>query len=97
MIENFPLLFILSKIEELMQCIPLKANSLKSLFDSAILVSPEFLFIQPFKTISELKKSFREEFLDLMFENNILGFQHEAKLIDVGRPESVIEAEKYFK
>ena len=63
MIENFPLLFILSKIEELIQCIPLKANSLKSLFDSAILVSPEFLFIQPFKTISELKKSFREEFL----------------------------------
>ena len=27
---------------------------------------------------------------------NILGFQHEARLIDVGRPESVIEAEKYF-
>lgn len=43
------------------------------------------------------KFSIMEEYLDLMFENNILGFQHEAKLIDVGRPESVIEAEKYFK
>ncbi len=43
------------------------------------------------------KFSIMEEFLDLMFENKILGFQHEARLIDVGRPESVIEAEKYFK
>ena len=42
------------------------------------------------------KFSIMEEYLDLMFENNILGFQHEARLIDVGRPESVIEAEKYF-
>ena len=42
------------------------------------------------------KFSIMEEYLDLMFENNILGFQHEAKLIDVGRPESVIEAEKHF-
>lgn len=43
------------------------------------------------------KFSIMEEYLDLMFENNILGFQHKARLIDVGRPESVIEAEKYFK
>ena len=43
------------------------------------------------------KFSIMEEYLDLMFENNILGFQHEARLIDVGRPESVIEAENYFK
>lgn len=42
------------------------------------------------------KFSIMEEYLDLMFDNEILGFQHEAKLIDVGRPESVIEAEKYF-
>jgi len=42
------------------------------------------------------KFSIMEEYLDLMFKNNILGFQHEARLIDVGRPESVIEAEKYF-
>ena len=43
------------------------------------------------------KFSIMEEYLDLMFENEILGFQHEARLIDVGRPESVIEAEKHFK
>ena len=42
------------------------------------------------------KFSIMEEYLDLMFDNEILGFQHEARLIDVGRPESVIEAEKYF-
>lgn len=43
------------------------------------------------------KFSIMEEYLDLMFENNIQGFQHNAKLIDVGRPESVVEAEIYFK
>ena len=43
------------------------------------------------------KFSIMEEYLDLMFENHIQGFQHNAKLIDVGRPESVIEAEIYFK
>ena len=43
------------------------------------------------------KFSIMEEYLDLMFENHIQGFQHDAKLIDVGRPESVVEAEKYFK
>ena len=43
------------------------------------------------------KFSIMEEYLDLMFENHIQGFQHNAKLIDVGRPESVVEAEKYFK
>ena len=37
------------------------------------------------------KFSIMEEYLDLMFDNEILGFQHEARLIDVGRPESVIE------
>ena len=49
------------------------------------------------KTKRRGKFSIMEEYLDLMFENEILGFQHEARLIDVGRPESVIEAEKYFK
>jgi NDP-sugar pyrophosphorylase family protein len=43
------------------------------------------------------KFSIMEEYLDLMFENHIQGFQHNAKLIDVGRPESVVEAEIYFK
>jgi len=38
-----------------------------------------------------------EEYLDLMQTEKIHGFVHESILVDVGRPESVIEAEKYFK
>lgn len=43
------------------------------------------------------KFSVMEEYLDLMQTEKIHGFVHESILIDVGRPESVIEAEKYFK
>ena len=43
------------------------------------------------------KFSIMEEYLDLMHTEKIHGFEHQAKLIDVGRPESVVEAEKYFK
>ncbi len=43
------------------------------------------------------KFSIMEEYLDLMHDEKITGFEHHAKLVDVGRPESVIEAEKYFK
>lgn len=43
------------------------------------------------------KFSIMEEYLDLMFDKHIQGFEHHAHLVDVGRPESVIEAEKYFK
>ena len=43
------------------------------------------------------KLSIMEEYLDLMHTEKIHGFEHHAKLIDVGRPESIVEAEKYFK
>ncbi|MCU7614311.1 sugar phosphate nucleotidyltransferase [Chryseobacterium sp. GMJ5] len=43
------------------------------------------------------KFSIMEEYLDLMHTEKIHGFLHHSILIDVGRPESVIEAEKYFK
>jgi len=43
------------------------------------------------------KFSVMEEYLDLMQTEQIHGFLHDSILIDVGRPESVIEAEKYFK
>lgn len=43
------------------------------------------------------KFSVMEEYLDLMHTEKIHGFVHDSVLIDVGRPESVIEAEKYFK
>ena len=43
------------------------------------------------------KFSIMEEYLDLMHTERIQGFEHHGILIDVGRPESVLEAEKIFK
>ena len=43
------------------------------------------------------KFSIMEEYLDLMSNASISGFEHSATIIDVGRPESIIEAEKFFK
>ncbi len=43
------------------------------------------------------KFSVMEEYLDLMHTEAIHGFLHNSILVDVGRPESVIEAEKHFK
>lgn len=43
------------------------------------------------------KFSIMEEYLDLMLTEQIHGFLHHSHLIDVGRPESVLEAEMYFK
>lgn len=42
------------------------------------------------------KFSIMEEYLDMMSTEKISGYQHYAHLIDVGRPESIIEAEKIF-
>ena len=43
------------------------------------------------------KFSIMEEYLDLMLTESIHGYLHNNILVDVGRPESVLEAEKYFK
>jgi len=43
------------------------------------------------------KFSIMEEYLDLMHTEQIHGYEHQGILIDVGRPESVLEAEKIFK
>lgn len=43
------------------------------------------------------KFSIMDEYLDLMKSQKIFGFAHQARLVDVGRPESVTEAEKHFK
>lgn len=42
------------------------------------------------------KFSIMEEYLDLMMTEKIRGYEHSSLLIDVGRPESVVEAEKHF-
>ena len=38
-----------------------------------------------------------EEYLDLMHTEEVHGFEHQAHIIDVGRPESVMAADKVFK
>ena len=43
------------------------------------------------------KFSIMEEYLDLMHTEKIHGVEHKANLVDVGRPESVLESEKIFK
>lgn len=43
------------------------------------------------------KFSIMDEYLDMMQTNLIRGYEHQALLIDVGRPESVLQAEQYFK
>lgn len=42
------------------------------------------------------KFSIMEEYLDLMHTEKIHGYEHQARIVDVGRPESVLEAEIYF-
>ncbi|MGL6039253.1 MAG: nucleotidyltransferase family protein, partial [Soonwooa sp.] len=42
------------------------------------------------------KFSIMEEYLDMMMTEQIVGYQHHANLIDVGRPEAIEEAEKIF-
>lgn len=42
------------------------------------------------------KFSIMEEYLDMMMTEQIVGYEHHANLIDVGKPESITEAEKIF-
>ena len=44
----------------------------------------------------EGKFSIMEIYLELMRDYQIIGYEHNDMLIDVGKPESIIEAEKYF-
>ncbi|RZJ39173.1 MAG: nucleotidyltransferase family protein [Chryseobacterium sp.] len=41
--------------------------------------------------------SIMDEYIELMKEDIIVGYQHTANLVDVGRPESITEAERIFK
>ncbi len=43
------------------------------------------------------KFSIMEEYLDLMSYESIRGYEHSATIVDVGRPEWILEAEKIFK
>ncbi len=69
-------------------------NNLKSLAFSGI----HCVDVRFFNHIKRTGKfSIMEEYLDLMLTEDIYGFQHQAKLVDVGRPQSVLKAEQYFK
>lgn len=48
------------------------------------------------KIAQQGKFSIIETYLDLMTTNRIIGYPHTARWVDVGRPESIITAEKYF-
>ena len=51
-----------------------------------------------FEKISRTGKfSIMDEYMDFMKDDLIIGYQHTANLIDVGKPESIAEAEKFFK
>ncbi len=43
------------------------------------------------------KFSIMEEYLDFMMTERINGYLHDAYLVDVGKPESILLAEEYFK
>ena len=70
-------------------------NELKDLAFSGIHVISPTLFD---KITEKGKFSIMKVYMDLMKIESIIGFDHSGGiLIDVGRPESVIEAEQYFK
>jgi NDP-sugar pyrophosphorylase family protein len=61
-------------------------------FSGIHIINPDF-----FSQIKQKGKfSIMETYMQLMRKERILGYQHSAYLIDVGKPESVREAEKYF-
>jgi len=43
------------------------------------------------------KFSIMDEYMELMKEDIIIGYQHTSNLVDVGRPESIVEAERIFR
>nr|WP_262916280.1 nucleotidyltransferase family protein [Ornithobacterium rhinotracheale] len=71
-----------------------RENRSKSLaFSGVHMLSPLFFEKNTFSGKFSIMKSY----LDLMTDENILGFAHNAKVLDVGKPEATTLAEKYFK
>ncbi|MRI64099.1 nucleotidyltransferase family protein [Ornithobacterium rhinotracheale] len=62
-------------------------------FSGVHMLSPLFFEKNTFSGKFSIMKSY----LDLMAHENIVGFVHEAKVLDVGKPQAVALAEKYFK
>lgn len=71
-----------------------RENRSKSLaFSGVHMLSPLFFEKNRFSGKFSIMKSY----LDLMTDENILGFAHNAKVLDIGKPEATTLAEKYFK
>nr|WP_262915010.1 nucleotidyltransferase family protein [Ornithobacterium rhinotracheale] len=71
-----------------------RENLSKSLaFSGVHMLSPLFFEKNRFSGKFSIMKSY----LDLMTDENILGFAHNAKVLDIGKPEATTLAEKYFK
>jgi len=72
---------------------PYSENRATSLAFSGIhIINPEIFE----KIIFRGKFSIMNVYMELMKTERILGFTHNARLVDVGKPEAVWEAEKYF-
>ncbi|TGN27912.1 nucleotidyltransferase family protein [Empedobacter tilapiae] len=82
------------KTEEEIKAVDSLDNCKELAFSGIHVISPTL-----FDKITEKGKfSIMKVYMDLMQNESILGFDHSGGiLIDVGRPESVIEAEHYFK
>ena len=82
------------KTEEEIKAVDSLDNCKDLAFSGIHVISPSL-----FDKITEKGKfSIMKVYMDLMQNESILGFDHSGGiLIDVGRPESVIEAENYFK
>ena len=82
------------KTEEEIKAVDSLDNCKDLAFSGIHVISPTL-----FEKITEKGKfSIMKVYMDLMQTESIIGFDHSGGiLIDVGRPESVIEAEQYFK
>ncbi len=82
------------KTEEEIKAVDSLDNCKDMAFSGVHVISPTL-----FEKITEKGKfSIMKVYMDLMQTESILGFDHSGGiLIDVGRPESVLEAENYFK
>ncbi|WP_291098396.1 MULTISPECIES: nucleotidyltransferase family protein [unclassified Empedobacter] len=82
------------KTEEEIKAVDSLDNCKDLAFSGIHVISPTLFY----KITEKGKFSIMKVYMDLMQTESIIGFDHSGGiLIDVGRPESVLEAEQYFK
>lgn len=70
----------------------LETNSVPLAFSGIHIMNPQIFSLITHKG----KFSIMKTYMELMRNEIIMGYKHDAYLIDVGKPESIIEAERYF-